>query len=170
MRWCQLAALPWGDRFQKSAEALALKAPREMARWLSSLWKRNELPELLIASAPEAGPSDFFEQRWEVWRDHPMIERWMLTDMETYLEGGILVKVDRASMAVGLEARSPFLDHVLVEQVLRWPNRADPARGGKAILKRILSKYVPKELFERPKRGFGLPVEQWLSRRLAPRS
>ena len=92
----------------------------------------------------------------------------MLTDMETYLEGDILPKVDRASMAVGLETRSPFLDHLFVEEVLRWPGRADPARGGKAILKKILARYVPEKLFLRPKRGFGLPVEQWFRGGLRP--
>jgi asparagine synthase (glutamine-hydrolysing) len=166
--WRALARLPWSGRGQKAAEALANAGPRALTRWLSSLWKRNELPELLGGAGTADDRLDFFDQRWAAWREFPDLERWMLTDMETYLEGDILPKVDRASMAVGLETRSPFLDHLFIEQVLRWPNRADPARGGKAILRKILARYVPEELFLRPKRGFGLPVEQWFRGALRP--
>ncbi len=166
--WRALARLPLSDRHIKAAEALANVEPRQLARWLSSLWKRNELPELLSAADTAGERLDFFDQRWAAWRDFPDIERWMLTDMETYLEGDILPKVDRASMAVGLETRSPFLDHFFIEQVLRWPNRADPARGGKAILKKILARHVPEKLFLRPKRGFGMPVEHWFRGALRP--
>jgi asparagine synthase (glutamine-hydrolysing) len=91
----------------------------------------------------------------------PAAERWMLTDMETYLEGDILPKVDRASMAVSLEARSPFLDARFVEQTLRWPVHAEIPGGGKRILKAMLAKRLPMEWFARPKQGFGLPIEQW---------
>lgn len=159
--WQTLAGLPLGDRRQKAAEALANDDPRQLARWLSSLWKRKELPALLSARETGEPRLSLFERRWDAWRDFPEVERWMLTDMETYLEGDILTKVDRASMAVGLETRSPFLDHLFIEQVLRWPSHAETALGGKAILKRILANYVPEELFHRPKGGFGLPVEEW---------
>jgi len=166
--WRTLASLPLGDRRQKAAEALANDDPRQLARWLSSLWKRRELPELLSTPVSAEPNENLFEQRWEAWRDFPEVERWMLTDVETYLEGDILTKVDRASMAIGLETRSPFLDHLFIEQVLRWPSHADTARGGKAILRRILANYVPEELFHRPKGGFGLPVEEWFRGDLRP--
>jgi asparagine synthase (glutamine-hydrolysing) len=166
--WRTLADLPLGDRRQKAAEALANHEPRQLARWLSSLWKSKELPKLLNAQPADAPTQNFFEQRWEAWSDFPEVERWMLTDIETYLEGDILTKVDRASMAVGLETRSPFLDHCFVEQVLRCPGHADATRGGKAILKKILANYVPEELFLRPKGGFGLPVEAWFRGDLRP--
>jgi asparagine synthase (glutamine-hydrolysing) len=132
----------------------------ELARWLSSLWKRRELAELLPPGSGADEP-DPFELGWTQRRAYPELERWMLADMETYLEGDILVKVDRASMAVALEARSPFLDGALVDEVLRWPGRAVLPGGGKTILKRILARRLPIELFERPKQGFGMPVEQW---------
>ena len=166
--WRALARLPWSGRGQKAAEALANAGPRALTRWLSSLWKRNELAELLGGAGTADDRLDFFDQRWAAWCEFPVLERWMLTDMETYLEGDILPKVDRASMAVGLETRSPFLDHLFIKQVLRWPNRADPARGVKAILNKILARYVPEELFFRPKRGFGLPVAQWFRGDLRP--
>jgi asparagine synthase (glutamine-hydrolysing) len=85
----------------------------------------------------------------------------MLADMETYLEGDILPKVDRASMAVSLEARSPFLDARFVEQALRWTVHAALPGGGKQILKTMLARRFPPAWFERPKQGFGMPVEQW---------
>ena len=81
--------------------------------------------------------------------------------MENYLEGDILTKVDRASMAVGLEARSPFLDSQFVEHALQWPAHAELNGGGKAILKAMLARRLPARLFQRPKQGFGMPIDDW---------
>jgi asparagine synthase (glutamine-hydrolysing) len=158
--WRRLASLAWNDRWFKSAAALGTGSELELARWLSSLWKRDELPGLL--TAPVAEPAaDRFDQGWLARGDFPAAERWMLADMETYLEGDILPKVDRASMAVSLEARSPFLDARFVEQALRWTVHAALPGGGKQILKTMLARRFPPAWFERPKQGFGMPVEQW---------
>ncbi len=84
-------------------------------------------------------------------------------DFSEYLPDGVLVKVDRASMAAGLEVRCPFLDSQVVELAWRLPNAMLMDRsGGKRILREVLSRYVPRQLFERPKRGFGAPVGDWL--------
>lgn len=86
------------------------------------------------------------------------------TDFKTYLPGDILVKVDRASMANGLEVRSPLLDHRVVEYA--WKNLDQSLKignnKGKIVLRRILEKYLPKKSFERPKMGFGIPISEWL--------
>jgi asparagine synthase (glutamine-hydrolysing) len=84
-------------------------------------------------------------------------------DLTGFMTDGILVKVDRASMAEGLEVRCPILDHHIVELAWSLPleMRVDAA-GGKRILREILARYVPRELTERPKHGFGVPVAAWL--------
>ena len=81
----------------------------------------------------------------------------------TYLPDDILVKVDRAAMGISLETRAPFLDHRVVELAARIPLEQKISNGkGKQILRKILYKYVPKELIERPKQGFGIPLGDWL--------
>ena len=91
------------------------------------------------------------------------IGKMMLLDTLTYLPDDILVKVDRASMAVGLESRAPYLDHRVFEFAWTLPNHFRcHNRQGKRILRWILSKYIPPELFERPKRGFAIPLGAWL--------
>lgn len=160
--WKFLSRLPVKDRLRKSFEALTISSPLELARWLSSLWKREEVSQMLSPAARTMAGMDAFDQRWRSRAGFSEIEQWMLTDMETYLEGDILTKVDRASMAVALETRSPFLDHQLVEQTLKWSCHADLRHGGKEILKILLAKYVPRSLFIRPKQGFGMPIDRWL--------
>ena len=90
-------------------------------------------------------------------------ERMMYLDTVTYLTGDILTKLDRASMAVSLEARVPLLDHRLYEFAWRLPLRQRVGPGqGKKMLRALLRRYVPPALFERPKQGFSIPVGDWL--------
>jgi asparagine synthase (glutamine-hydrolysing) len=91
------------------------------------------------------------------------------TDLRHFLPDDILVKVDRATMACGLEGREPFLDHRLMEFALRLPlAMRRGALGPKHLLRRVLYRYVPRSLLERPKQGFAIPLAAWLRGELAP--
>jgi asparagine synthase (glutamine-hydrolysing) len=101
----------------------------------------------------------------------PWAEQMMAVDQENQLVGDFLTKVDRVSMAVSLEARVPLLDHRLVEWSWRLPSDYKvTARGdrGKRILRAVLDRYVPRELVDRSKTGFGMPMGRWLRRELRP--
>lgn len=91
-------------------------------------------------------------------------EQMMVWDATTYLPADVLVKVDRASMAFGLETRAPFLDHRIYELLFALPEQFKIQRGlGKMPSRRFITRYVPPELVQKPKRGFAAPVGQWLA-------
>ncbi|MBM3847949.1 MAG: asparagine synthase (glutamine-hydrolyzing), partial [Verrucomicrobia bacterium] len=159
--WQWLSRLAWKDSLHKGCAAIGTGSDMELARWLSSLWKRSDLAQTLVKAGVKTGGDDVFETTWHQNDKLPTLQRWMVTDIATYLEGDILVKVDRANMAVALEGRAPLLDQEWIRNVVRRPLRADLQNGGKRILKQMLSKRFPIEWFERPKQGFGMPVEQW---------
>ena len=90
------------------------------------------------------------------------VDKMLLIDYKTYLPDNILAKVDRATMSVGLEGREPLLDYRLVEFAARLPESYKYRKGQKKwVLKEVVHKYVPKEMMNRPKKGFGIPLAEW---------
>ena len=97
------------------------------------------------------------------------VDQMSLTDMRHYLPDDILVKVDRTTMAAGLEGREPLLDHRLVEFAMRLPiSMRRGELGTKHLVRKILYRHVPRELVDRPKQGFAIPLGRWLRGELAP--
>lgn len=95
--------------------------------------------------------------------DQRLISYLGMVDIDTYLEGDIMTKVDRATMAVALEGRDPFLDHKIIEFAMQLPdNLKIKGKDTKYLLRNVLYKHVPRELIERPKQGFSIPIQKWL--------
>ncbi|MBL4890789.1 MAG: asparagine synthase (glutamine-hydrolyzing) [Rhizobiaceae bacterium] len=150
-------ALP-GDKAHKLAGILASGSPDKIYWGLVSNWRQ---PSDLVIGSKE--PSTILTDRtdWPKTRDfeHCM----MYLDAMSYMPDDILTKVDRASMGVSLETRVPFLDHKVVEFAWQLPLSLKIRDGqAKWILRQVLDKYVPRELIERPKMGFGVPIDTWL--------
>ncbi len=148
-----------GDKLQKLAGILAVDHPEQMYLELVSLWQE---PLSVAIGATEPVTAILDRTRWAKLDDFTL--RMMYLDLVTYLPDDLLVKVDRASMAVSLEARVPLLDHRVVEFVWRLPLSLKIRREGegKWILRRVLDRYVSRSLIERPKMGFGVPIDSWL--------
>lgn len=146
------------DKLDRFADLIVASSPDVLYAQLVSHWPRrrppvldaHDLPSSLTEPARVSGIPD-------------PTERMMFADLVGYLPDDILTKVDRASMAVGLEARVPLLDHRIVEFSWRLPlNLKVRAGRGKWPLREILSRYVPPMLTQRPKQGFGIPIGAWL--------
>ncbi len=147
-----------GDRMHKLAGVLAAGTAESLYRDLNSHW-RQPTQVVIGGSEPPTALTD--RGRWA--RLDGIVPRMMFLDLISYLPDDILVKVDRASMAVGLESRAPFLDHEVAEFAWRIPLAMKLRNGkGKWILRQLLGRYVPATLFERPKMGFGIPIDAWL--------
>ncbi|MGA9774276.1 MAG: asparagine synthase (glutamine-hydrolyzing) [Blastocatellia bacterium] len=147
-----------GDRVHKLAESLNVATPEAFYRHLVSIWKDTE--QLVPNSSEPQTPFTDADLRSNI---PGLSNRMMFVDTVSYLPDDILVKLDRASMAASLESRVPFLDHRVVEFAWRLPVSMKHRDGkGKWLLRQMLYKYVPKELIERPKMGFGVPIADWL--------
>ena len=105
----------------------------------------------------------FYDHMESAYRERSWQERRMLLDMDTYLPGDILCKVDRAAMKYALETRCPILDTQVMEFAFSIPHVFKYQAGNKKrILKDIAYEYIPRELLDRPKKGFGVPLDRWL--------
>lgn len=147
-----------GDRAHKAADVIDSRSPEDFYQRLVSYWKMPT-PVVRQAASPPTALDD--HTVWPPAAEHE--SRMMAMDTLTYLPDDILVKVDRAAMAVSLETRAPFLDHRVVEFAWRLPLSMKIRSGqGKWALRQILYRYVPQRLVDRPKMGFGVPLGPWL--------
>jgi len=170
--WVEKCYLPWHrflpqrlkvanfpDKWQKLIKLMDQTRISELYRMTICLWSAQEISDMLSQALPRSR----YEETFEETVDWPLLSRLMRVDQKTYLPDAMLTKVDRASMATSLEVRVPLLDHRVVEFSAALPESFKYRNGtGKYLLKKLLAKYLPANLFERPKMGFGIPIDRWL--------
>jgi asparagine synthase (glutamine-hydrolysing) len=169
--WVEKCYLPWRqllpqrfrvanfpDKWQKLINLMGQTRIPDLYRMTICLWSEDDLIRLTGQTLSEG----IFEEAFRQTEDWPLLSRLMRIDQLTYLPDAMMTKADRASMAVSLEVRVPLLDHRVVEYTSRLPDSLKYRNGtGKYLLKKLLARYVPTELFERPKMGFGVPIDRW---------
>jgi len=147
-----------GDKLHKLATLFAARQPEAIYQRLVSHW---DDPASVVLGAREPATALTDPARWLACDDFAQCAMYL--DLVSYLPDDILVKVDRAAMGVSLETRVPLLDHRLVEFAWRLPLDMKIREGqGKWLLRQVLYRHVPKHLIERPKMGFGVPIDVWL--------
>lgn len=147
-----------GEKMHKLGNLLRAESTQSMYRSLLSAWQDPE--DLVVGSGAPGSPDSAPYSETQL----ALMERMMLADQTSYLPDDLLAKVDRASMAVSLEARVPILDHRVVELSWRLPRKFKVRAGrGKWILREILYKHVPRALVDREKMGFSVPLAKWLA-------
>ena len=148
----------FGDKIHKGASVLHYKELSDVYYRLVSHWQN---PTEVVLNSKE--PETFLTGNKPKLLGLDIQQKMMALDCLTYLPDDILVKVDRAAMATSLETRNPFLDHRIIEFAWKIPQSLKLKDGKtKWILREILNKYVPKNLIERPKMGFAVPIHSWL--------
>jgi len=146
-----------GEKIHKIAMLLKQSGERELYETLVKIWP-DPIP---LLNSNSYNLADRYEELWNIGGS--FTERMTRLDTVTYLPDDILTKVDRAAMSNSLETRVPLLDHRIVEFAAQLPLSMKIHQGtGKWILRELLDRYVPRDLIERPKSGFGIPIGSWL--------
>lgn len=161
---------------RRKARTLTAQALREPARAFyesNTFVTDDQLRRLLVPSVRAAlegyDPSEYIGRFFHRPQGRDHLTKMLYTDLKTYLPGDVLVKVDRASMQNSLEVRAPLLDHRIIEFALNLPSRLKIHRGNKKfLLKKVFSRVLPKQIFERPKHGFTVPLNSWFRGELVP--
>jgi asparagine synthase (glutamine-hydrolysing) len=158
------------NRARRLAGTLALDAPARYARYVSwfDAGQRASLYTSAFADAVGAvSAGDAVAAAWEAASGVAVVDRMLEVDVSTYLVGDLIAKIDIATMAHGLEARSPFLDHELMQLAASIPAGLK-VRGSekKWILREALREWLPGDILDRPKQGFSVPLSRWLRRDL----
>jgi len=145
-------------RYQKAGSVLSWNTIEDAYASLSNAWYSDDLNKLInFEIFNNQSQSKYYNNGKSIQ------EQLMFADINLYMVDDILTKVDRASMSTSLESRVPLLDHRIVEFALKLPLHYKIKDGkSKYILRKVLEKYVPNNLYDRPKSGFGIPVKEWL--------
>jgi asparagine synthase (glutamine-hydrolysing) len=155
------------SRYDKLKNLLKDPSPSELLKNLTQVFSQSEIDRLFNQPVQVLDTAHTNNELLEQY--HDPLSFMMAVDYQTYMVDDILQKVDRATMSVSLEGREPFLDQHIIEWAAQLPSDYKYYKGQKKyILKQIVHKYVPKEIMERPKMGFGIPVENWLANELKP--
>jgi asparagine synthase (glutamine-hydrolysing) len=155
------------SRYDKLKNLLKDPSPSELLKNLTQVFSQPEIDRLFNLPVHVLDTAHTSKELLEQYYDP--LSFMMAIDYKTYMVDDILQKVDRATMSVSLEGREPFLDQHIIEWAAQLPSDYKYFKGQKKyILKQIVHKYVPKEIMERPKMGFGIPVEKWLADELKP--
>jgi asparagine synthase (glutamine-hydrolysing) len=150
--------LNFGDKIYKLAEVIDAADSEELYFKLISFWRNYQR----VAKKSNDLSTEAFNG-WQYSKISNFSEWMMCLDLRTYLPDDIMVKVDRASMSVGLENRAVFLDHRIVEFAQSLPPEMKiNNHKGKLLLRMVLNEYLPERFFKTPKMGFGLPLDSWL--------
>jgi asparagine synthase (glutamine-hydrolysing) len=162
-----LRRLP-GSQVAGFVDGAVLGLPDAFLRWISFV-RHDDVARLLGGTIPESPGVTAYRDLWATTAGARALDRLLHLNARTYLVDDLLPKVDRASMANGLEVRSPFLDQDLVQLAFRLPS-SHKVRGRslKRVLKAVARRFVPDEVIDRPKAGFGLPLGRWFRTDLAP--
>ena len=155
------------SRYDKLKNLLNDPSPSELLKNLTQVFSGKEIKRLFRGPVTELETGHTTSLLKDEYKDD--LSYMMAIDYGTYMVDDILQKVDRATMSVSLEGREPFLDQEIIEWAAQLPSEYKYYKGNKKyILKQIVHKYLPKELMERPKMGFSIPVEAWLTNELKP--
>jgi len=157
------SSLPGGRRTGRLIlKMLDLLPASDFTMLYKTLVSHTSNPEAMLVN-PGKEPETIFDHRETVGGRNSYFEKMMLCDLKAYLPDDILTKIDRAAMSTGLETRLPFLDQDIVDFAMHLPiEQKIQGDLGKIILRRILRKFLPQSLIDRPKKGFAVPLAAWL--------
>jgi len=152
------------DRLRNVPSVLESRSPELLSHHCLSHWR---FPSSVVTDSRE--PATVFTDQEQWSKASNVLHRMMYLDLVTYLPDDVLAKLDRASMAVSLEARVPLLDHRVVEFAMKVPPKLKfRNQEGKWLLRQVLQHYLPRKLYDRPKMGFSVPIGEWLRGILRP--
>jgi asparagine synthase (glutamine-hydrolysing) len=153
------------SRYDKLKNLLADPSPTELLKNLTQVFSDKEIQKLFVKPVKALKTAHNSKELISGYDDP--LSYMMAIDYQTYMVDDILQKVDRATMSVSLEGREPFLDQDIIEWAASLPSEYKYYNGQKKyILKQIVHKYIPQQIMERPKMGFGIPVDLWLQHEL----